>query len=63
MCQFFKSGVGNPRPASRVWLSQIYYAARHLIWELANARREKYFQLRRRFLNIFTKFKRMGEQL
>jgi hypothetical protein len=36
--QCFRSGVGNLRPAGRMWPSQSFYAARHIIWELTNTR-------------------------
>jgi hypothetical protein len=36
-----RPGVGNLRPAGRMWPLQTFYAACRMIWELANAGREK----------------------
>jgi hypothetical protein len=35
--------VGSLRPAGRMWPSQPFYAACHMIWELASARRANIF--------------------
>jgi hypothetical protein len=38
-----ESGVGNLQPLGRMWPSQLLYAARHMVRELANAISTNFF--------------------
>jgi alpha-mannosidase len=58
-----RSGVSNLWRAGRMWSSQPFYAACHMIWELANARRTKNFLLLRNIdINTYAVSEYKGKQ-